>query len=58
MIYPPASSHSSRNLLPAKVDRMVVGIVAGAALAYLAGKYFGLGKSTTQAHKMASSKKA
>lgn len=50
MIYPPSASRPSRSLLPVKVDRLVVGIVAGAALVYLAGKYFGLGKSATRSN--------
>ncbi|WP_165873496.1 hypothetical protein [Parasulfuritortus cantonensis] len=44
MMRPGLPSRSTRRQLPLKADRLLVGIVAGAALVYLAGKLLGLGK--------------
>jgi hypothetical protein len=38
-------SHESHAEKPAKLDRWLVGLLAGAALMYFSGKMFGLGKA-------------
>jgi hypothetical protein len=38
-------SHESKSEKPAKLDRWLVGLLAGAALMYFGGKLLGLGKS-------------
>jgi hypothetical protein len=39
------SSHESHAEKPAKLDRWLVGLLAGAALMYFSGKLLGLGKT-------------
>lgn len=51
MISPGSHHHhdDSHDRHPAKPDRWLVGLVAGAALMYLLGKALGLGKQKTRA---------